>query len=287
MNPRFPVYIVSKGRAGTRLTSNYLEYLRVPYRIVVEARERDAYAKHIDARKILVLDKKFQHEYDTCDNLGDTKSKGPGAARNFAWAHAIKSGAEWHWAMDDNIRSFRRFNHNEKVKVSNGGMFRAMEDFVLRYKNIAMAGPNYYMFVAARDSVPPYVLNTRIYSCNLIRNSLPFRWRGRYNEDTDLSLRILKAGWCTVQFNAFLQEKTTTQHMRGGNSDDFYFKEGTLNKSRMQVQLHPDVSRLTYKFSRIHHHVDYSVFRQILIPNGKLPKGINEYEMRLTIRSDK
>ena len=56
-----------------------------------------------------------------------------------------------------------------------------MEDFVLRYKNIAMAGPQYTMFVTDRsaNTYPPFTVNTRIYSCNLIRNDVPFRWRGR------------------------------------------------------------------------------------------------------------
>jgi hypothetical protein len=104
------------------------------------------------------------------------------------------------------------------------------------------------------------MINTRIYSCNLIRNDIKHRWRGRYNEDTDLSLMMLKDGWCTIQFNAFLQGKAGTQTVKGGNDADFYKDEGTLPKSQMQVKLHPDVSRLVFKFKRWHHHVDYSRF---------------------------
>ena len=92
MNPNYPIYIVSKGRADSRLTSKALEALKVPYYIIVEEQEYDIYAEVIDPAKILILDKRFQDEYDTCDNLGYTKSKGPGAARNFAWDHSIKSG---------------------------------------------------------------------------------------------------------------------------------------------------------------------------------------------------
>jgi hypothetical protein len=170
------------------------------------------------------------------------------------------------------------------VRVGNGAAFRAMEDFVLRYENVAMAGPNYEMFVPRKQKVPPFVLNTRIYSCNLIRNNIQFRWRGRYNEDTDLSLRILKAGLCTVQFNAFLQLKTTTQVLKGGNTEAFYSKEGTLPKSQMLVQMHPDVAELKYKFSRIHHHVDYSGFKKIKLKKRKdiqIQETPNNYGMAL------
>ena len=61
------------------------------------------------------------------------------------------------------------------------------------------------MFVVRKCGVlPAFKASTRIYSCIPIDNALPFRWRGRYNEDTDLSLRVFKAGLCMIQFNAFL-----------------------------------------------------------------------------------
>jgi len=159
-----------------------------------------------------------------------------------------------------------------------------MEDFVLRYKNVGMAGPDYAMFALSGSAQPPFILNTRIYSCNLIRNDIPFRWRGRYNEDTILSLDMLKAGWCTVQFNAFLQRKITTQQIKGGNTEAFYAKEGTLPKSQMQVAMHPDVSKLAYKFGRIHHYVDYRPFKKnklIRRTDIEWPEGVNDYGMKL------
>lgn len=256
----------------------------VPYHIVVEEQERDQYAAVIDPAKVLVLDPKYQDEYDTCDDLGNTKSKGPGPARNFVWDHSIAAGAEWHWVMDDNISTFYRYTNNKHVQVIGGVFFRCMEEFVERYTNIAMAGPQYHMFIMCRDKNPPMILNTRIYSCNLIRNDTPYRWRGRYNEDTDLSLRMLKDGWCTVLFNAFLQHKVGTQAIKGGNTAEFYAKEGTLPKSLMQVKLHPDVSRLVMRWGRWHHYVDYRPFKHNLLkrkPGLVIPEGPNEYGMVL------
>lgn len=257
--------------------------MAVPYYIVVEEQEYKLYCSVIDPKKVLVLDKKYQEDYDTFDNLGSTKSKGPGAARNFVWAHSISNGFSHHWVMDDNIRRFDRFHGNQKTPMGDGSGFAAMEDFVLRYSNIGMSGPNYTMFAPAKDKLPPFVMNTRIYSCNLIRNNIMWRWRGRYNEDTDLSLRILKAGLCTVQFNAFLQKKVETQAVKGGNTAEFYAKEGTSPKSLMQVAMHPDISRLVFKFGRVHHHVDYSGFKQGLI---RKPDAVieNRHKLILTTR---
>jgi len=285
MNPRFPIYIPSKGRHDSRLTVKTLEAMDVEYFVIVEAQQYDDYASVIDTSRLLVLDKLFQQEYSTCDDLGDSKSKGPGPARNFASDHALRAGFAWHWVMDDNIKGFFRLNRNLKIRVSTGTIFKAMEDFCLRYKNVSMAGPNYTFFAKRKQSLPPFVPNTRIYSCNLIRNDVPFRWRGRYNEDTDLSLQMLKAGWCTVQFNAFLQGKVETQTLKGGNTEDFYAKDGTLAKSLMQVRLHPDVSELVHKFGRPHHHVDYRPFRSnklLRVEGLTLPEGFDDYGMSIT-----
>ena len=286
MLPRFPLYIPTKGRADTRLTSRALERMGVPHLLVVEAQEVAAYVgAGCPLSRLLVLDKTYQEQYDTCDDLGASKSRGPGPARNFIWAHAISEGHQWHWVMDDNIRAFYRLNRNLKVPCESPAFFRAMEDFVLRYENIAMAGPNYFMFASRKTQMSPFVMNTRIYSCNLIRNDIPLRWRGRYNEDTILSLDMLKAGWCTVQFNAFLQEKLRTQTLGGGNTAEFYAREGTGPKSEMQVRVHPDVSRLTYRFGRVHHYVNYKVFKHGLVRKADVAvaDGIDDYGMTLEV----
>jgi hypothetical protein len=284
MNPNHPVYIVSKGRWESRLTSKALEEINVPYHIVVEASEYDKYAAVIDPKKILVLDQKYLDEYDTCDNLGSTKSKGPGAARNFAWEHSISQGATKHWVLDDNFDAFHRFNRNVKAEVKSGTIFKIAEDFVDRYENVPISGFNYYSFCKATDAVPPFVLNTRIYSILLIQNDIPYRWRGRYNEDTDLSLRVLKDGFCTIQFNTFLAGKVTTQRMAGGNTADFYKQEGTMAKSQMLADLHPDVAKVVWRFNRWHHHVDYRPFKnnKLIKKTGLvIPDQINNYGMKL------
>lgn len=283
MKPQFPIYIPSKGRWESRLTAKALDAMGVPYRLIIEEQERDAYASVIDPSRLLVLDPEYQRRYDPADDLGDTKPKGSGAARNFGWDHSISEGHTHHWMVDDNIRAFYRLNRNLKVPVADGTIIRAMEDFSLRYKNVAMSGPNYFMFASRKTAMPPFTPNTRIYSCNLIRNDTPFRWRGRYNEDTDLSLRMLKAGWCTILFNAFLQEKSQTLTMKGGNTDTVY-RDGTLPKSRMIADLHPDVARVAWRFGRWHHFVDYGPFKTnklIRRDDFEPPAEPNEYGMRL------
>jgi hypothetical protein len=174
-------------------------------------------------------------------------------------------------------------NRNMKPRVTSGTIFRIAEQFVDRYENVPLSGFNYYSFCKATDAVPPFILNTRIYSCLLIQNDLPFRWRLKYNEDVDLSLCVLKAGYCTIQFNAFLAGKVTTQRMRGGNTDELY-KDGTLEKAKQLVEYHPDVAKVVWKFNRWHHHVDYRPFRvnKMIKKQGiVIPDSINEHGMKL------
>lgn len=278
-----PIYIVSKNRWDRCLTAKALDLLAAPYRVIIEEDQVERYANHVGFDKLLVLPKKYLNEYETCDDLGDTKSKGPGAARNFAMDHSIRRGNACHWVMDDNLHDFHRLHKNRKIPVRSSKTLEATEYFVNRYINVPIAGLNYYSFCKSTDGVPPFTTNTRIYSCLLIRNNIGLRWRGRYNEDTDLSLRVLKRGECTIQMNAYLCGKVTTQRMSGGNTEEFYTKEGTLPKSQMLSDLHPDVAKVVWRYNRWHHHVDYRPFRNNLLTlkdNADLINGKLWYDMK-------
>ena len=94
-----------------------------------------------------------------------------------------------------------------------------------------------------------------MYSTLLIDNSLDIRWRGRYNEDTDLCLQALSLGLCTVNFNAFLIEKMHTMTMKGGNTDQLYKGDGRLTMARSLEKMWPKVVETTRKFQRPQHHI--------------------------------
>ena len=123
MNPKYPVYIVSKGRWKSRLTSKVLEKMKVPYKIVIEPQEFKKYSKVIDKEKILILPFK---------NLG----QGSIPARNWIWEYSIKQGVKRHWILDDNIRYFLRIVKNKYYHVLNGVTFKIIEDWA-RKKGIS------------------------------------------------------------------------------------------------------------------------------------------------------
>ena len=271
MNPKYPVYIISKGRWESRLTSKSLERMKVPYHIVIEPQEYDNYASVIDKDKILTL---------PFSNLG----QGSIPARNWVWEHSILIGAEKHWILDDNIYDFYRLNRNSRNIVQTGTIFKCCEDFTDRYENVKISGMNYRFFMVPTEKHPPYYLNTRVYSCILIDNSLKHRWRARYNEDTDLCIRVLKDGYCTILFNAFLQEKAATMTLKGGNTDELYKDDGRLKMAQSLVDQHPDICTVSWKFGRYQHHVNYDGFKRNKLQlkhNYKIKKGINNYGMIL------
>jgi len=270
-NPKYPVYIISKGRWESRLTSKALEKINVSYHIVIEPQEYKQYASVISKDKIYVL---------PFSNLG----QGSIPARNWVWEHAIGLGAERHWILDDNIRWFARVTRNRYYEVDSGVTFRIIEDWADRYNNVALAGMQYEMFVPRKQKCRPLILNTRIYSCILIKNDIPYRWRGRYNEDTDLSLRILKDGWCTALFQAFICKKIHTMTMKGGNTDVLYQGNGRLRMAQSLQHQHPDVVKIKWKWGRWQHSVNYRPFkanRLVKKRDLEIPKGIDNYGMQL------
>jgi hypothetical protein len=272
MSPKYPVYIISKGRWSRRQTVKTMEFIGCPYRICVEPSEYEKYASVIDKGNIIKLPENFSE-----------RNQGSIPVRNWVWESSIKNGDKWHWILDDNIESVERFNNNMKIKCKTPTPFRVVEEFVDRYKNISQAGMNYALFCPYNEGRPPIKINTRVYSCILIRNDTGYFWRGRYNEDTDLSLRMLKDGWCTVLFNSFLIGKRATMTQAGGN--DKIYKETDSRKEFAESlkDQHPRLVKVVWRFNRWHHYVDYSIFNQKLElkDNITIPNRINNYGMKL------
>lgn len=281
-NPKHPVYIVSKGRSDSMITSRSLSRMKVPHSIVVEPQDQEPYQKAIEKFNLTPYASLIVAPFS---NHGD----GPGRARNFAWDHSISIGATYHWVMDDNIADFYRLHENQRIRVESGVIFYICEEFSERYENVPVSGLQYRFFLNPNLPYPPFFMNTRIYSCLLIRNDCKHRWRGRYNEDTILSLDVLSDGDCTIQFNAFMQGKCATQTVKGGCTDEFYHYEigidsktgeaiksedrvdtnghrynssGTLAKSKMLADIYPDVCKVVWKYDRWHHYVDYRPFKK-------------------------
>ena len=303
MQSRYPIYIISKGRADSRLTVKSLDAMGAMYRVVIEESEYDDYAAVINPNKLLVLPEGFRENPSwarRCENTGLLGGSIP--VRNWVWEHSIAEGHKRHWILDDNIWHFYRAHNNRKTKVLTPTPFRVCEDFTDRYTDVKMSGMNYANLCPGYSKRPPYYHNTRVYSCILLANDVyengELYWRGKFNEDTDLSLRLMKAGYHTYLFNAFVCGKVATMEMKGGNTKEVYgidqagtkharagsdFDHRRAFAESLHAQ-HPGEVKITQKFGRWHHHIDYRVFQNkkpTKKPGLNIPKGGNNYGMKL------
>ena len=235
---RYPIYIPSKGRSGDRaLTARRLVRENLPFWLVVEPGEVAAYAGEFGPDRVLTLP--FAH-------------RGLHVTRNWIKDHAIRGGHVRHWQLDDNIYHAYRLHHGRKVICPLTTALAVAEDFTDRYANIGVSGLNYAWFVIAKDNPPPFYRNVHVYSCSLILNTLPIRWRLLYNDDTDYCLQVLAAGWCTVLLNTFSIKKVETLTMRGGNAP-IYQSDGRLAMARSLERAWPGVVSVRRRFRRPQH----------------------------------
>jgi len=255
---RYTIYVITKGRWNSNLTIKSLEKIGIKnYKVVIETEELDKYIEAgIDEKKIIQFDKE------------DKENKSGVPVRNFVWNYSIKQCEDYHWILDDNIQDFYRWNRNKRTKVNSGYIFTHIEDYTNKKNNVMLAGMNYICFNNDIDYTRDLITkNTRIYSCILIKNHIPKleeKWRGQFNEDTDLSLRVLKLGYGTMLFNNYLCGKKQTGKVKGGNQELYenYTQEGYRKKTLSLIEQHPDVCKETSKFGKeSHHQVDYKPFR--------------------------
>ena len=104
------------------------------------------------------------------------------------------------------------------------------------------------------------IKNSRIYSCMLNRHYKNFRYEGKHNEDTDLSLRYLLDGKATQDFQIFLCGKQATSTVEGGNKASAYLGKGFDDKADEIVNRYPDISKKVIKYNRPHHQINYTKF---------------------------
>jgi len=276
LKPKYPIFIISKGRYDCCYTAQSLDYMGLDYKIVVEPSEVSIY-KEIWGDKVITGD------FDTT-----TRSSIP--VRN--WIDDNTTSNKY-WLLDDNIKYFFILNNNIVHRSKTSVIFRIIEDYSERFENVGLVGMNKLGFCKPFESTPPYYMNRRVYSCTLLNKEVNEQvkvdgklWRGRYNEDTDLNLRILKKGLCTLNFSMFNGDKRTTQTIKGGNNDSVYTDgDNRFQFAQSLVDQHPNYVDMSVKWGRYHHHVKWEKFSQTLIPKKTYP--IHDYGIYLEKQENK
>ena len=291
----YPIFIISYNRPNNNATTiSCLIKYGVKFNVVVHKEQLSAYKAFFKSNNInwIIFDDEYKHKYETLSNVDShEKNAGSGAERNFAWDCAKNAGYTAYWNFDDNM-SFRK--HTGKLTSSNKSfgrvgvtasefveLFHKAEDFYDSYDNLFIMELGESTYFGFRN-VP--VINRRCYSALLINTAIPTQWRGRYNEDTIMSIDCLINGFCTLQSPILLKQKQSTRDAKGGNhalgngkddlknqvySDAVNYEFSSSLKSQMLVAVYPQYCYLKYRVGRIHHGYNepaWASFKQKLHP---------------------
>lgn len=250
--PKYPIYIISKGRYDITLTANLFNNDNIKYLIAVEPQEYELYVNKLGTDKILKL---------PFSNLG----VGSYPARNYCWEHAKNNGYKYHWLFDDNIQCWKKWINGKRKSINNiKDALIYVENFTDK-NNIDINGFEEPNFVT-KPPKKAFKINCHVYSAMLIKNDLPYRWRLKYNEDVDLCLQVLHNGGKTASCIYYMADKvSTSDKMKGGNQDELYKgndPKKKLLKAKMLEAVWPQYAKTVIRFNRYHHFVDWKVFKK-------------------------
>jgi len=268
--PRYKVYIPSKGRAETCITPVFLHDANIAFQLVVEPQDYEAYIERFGKEWVLMLPE---------------NDKGIAYSRNAIKKHSKNLGELRHWQIDDDIKGVLKLHKGKKIDYPANVALSAIEDFVDRYENIALAGLKSRAFTAGVKA--PFNLNKNVYGCVLVDSSLPFNWRSG-NEDTDMSLQVLMTDyWCTVLIQMFLFEGGFVRK-EGGNSETIYKDEQTIYKTNLEFarnwsflkidpheRVEPQINRVWMRFTQ-----------RLIKREGVKTEKSHKYDTELVARSE-
>lgn len=249
---KFPIYIISKGRAYNPITAKNFIRENINFFIAVEPQEYDDYCKAVGEKYVLKLPFK---------NLG----LGSYPARNYCWEHSKKNNFEYHWLFDDNITNWAKWINGKRKKWDDINSSLKFVESVTNKHKIDILGfeePNFVVKAPKK----PFKFNCHVYSAMLIKNNIPYRWRLKYNEDVDLCLQVLHNGGTTASCVYYMADKvSTSMKMKGGNQDELYKgndPKKNLLKAKTLEAAWPQYAKTVIRFNRHHHLVDWKQFKK-------------------------
>jgi hypothetical protein len=247
----YPVYIISKGRHDCSLTAINFEKAGIDYLIAVEPQEYDLYSNSLGKNRVLKL---------PFSNLG----LGSYPARNYCWEHAKNNGYKYHFLFDDNIQNWAKWIDGKRKKWKELKQALLYIESHVNKTNVDISGFEEPNFVV-KPPKKPFKENCHVYSAMIIKCSLPYRWRLKYNEDIDLCLQVLHNGGTTSSCVYYMADKVSTvKKMKGGNQTELYKgndPKKNLLKAKMLEAVWPQYAKTVIRFGRHHHLIDWKVFK--------------------------
>lgn len=212
MNTQHTIYIPSKARANSCTTPHLLMKDGITnWLIVIEPQDFRDYAKEFHPGHIVVLDKNDQ---------------GLWYSRQFCKDRSISYGDEYHWQLDDDIRSFiSRSPGMASSRPLPCEALREIEEVVEKYSNIGQAGMNQNSWPPGDN---PIKVNRLPVQAFLVNNSVKAKFRTPILNDFDFTLQVLKEGWCTLLFD-HIRTNTPPIGTNAGGLNAVYKKQEVMH----------------------------------------------------------
>jgi len=259
------IYIISKGRPQCK-TANILKKINYPGQWFIVCGNNDKtifkYQKKWGKNKVLIFDwYKEVKECDLLDNFGVKKMpSGAVPARNATKKISQKRGELRHWQFDDDYFGFYRFNYKFKKNflITDG---KELEKNLFQ---IALFGYkcnlNNVGFSIAHETLPQVIfdISKRVFNAHNLPSDdkLFIKWRGRMNDDLINALDVWQKGGIEFSFKFLSLNLMPTQKEKGGLTD-LYQSEGTVRKTAYAILINPNAVKLTIRFGRYHHLVNW------------------------------
>lgn len=225
---KYPIFIPSKGRAGSQYSFKMLTGYGLKPLVVIEKDDLEAYSEHVPSEQLLVLPE---------------RNKGFAFACNWIRNYAVKvAGTPFYWHFDDDVMYLVKRVNDKKSRcclTEATDRMMDMEREVSGYTNVDLAALRSEVFMWSIK--PERSFNVLGSSAMLIRSDVQYIWNPRVQADCDYILQICMAGRCTMIFNRFGYVKQPDRVAREGClSEALGGMNAYLGRRRMLVSKYPD-----------------------------------------------
>lgn len=266
------VYIISKGRPQCR-TAKTLVNMGYPGKWFIVCGTNDEtlqeYKKNW-GHHVLTFDFEEQiKSTDTLDNFGfEQKASGACPVRNATMKISQQRGELRHWQFDDDYNDFRRIS-DDFSKMCRFDSGREFEEWLF---NLAKLGHKAKMrnigFPPGSDTYVDnaFTFSGRVFNAHNLHSTddLFVTWVGRMNDDTINAINVWRSGGYEMSIRAMNMTMPNTQSVEGGLSE-MYIADGTVRKSAYPILVAPCAAKLTIKFGRYHHRIEWVKIRPKLL----------------------
>lgn len=285
---RYNIYVPSYKRAEKNLTATMLENFGIKnWYFAIDPSQYKDYIKFWPKERIILRDIRFRDP--SMVDLGTSRKRpnkmsGTAGIYNNLLEFSRNMGEEKYWTHDDDFLGLAMKAHKYGVDMQPGEIYD--KDNYYRCSDIKEEyGFSYQKFMNGIEEVSRKIRNhgfvglekfgtvfslcikyktgTRVYSFYLSDNKTQVRHKYAMNNDVIASLEQSKRGLPPALFEGIGYNSGPTQ--AGGGLTAQYSALGTLTKGKILVKAEPNFTKISERYSRIHHTGNFTFYNKIRV----------------------